>query len=101
MRLAPVELRACSTGGFDVHVPPALYTAHLEWPLVPAVRGADRVMAGDIARSGNRSLSRSRASRRLSMSTGIAPPTRRAFPSVPKIVVTYHAYRGSPWANDR
>ena len=95
---APVVFGTISTGGFVVHVTPAPYTAHLEWPLVTAVRGADRVTAGGIARFGHRSLSRSRASRRLPTGTEIAPRAPGPSSSVPKTVVAYHAKRRSPWA---
>src|SRR2546427_8555358 len=80
-----------STGGFAVHVTPVPYTAHLEWALVTAVRGAHRVMAGNIAGSGHRSLSRSCASRRLPTGTEIAPFAGRGRPLVPKTVVAYRS----------
>jgi len=54
-------------------------------------------MAGGIARSGHRSLSRSRASRRLPISTEIAPRAPGPSPSVPKTVVAYHDTRRSLW----
>src|SRR5438093_11369765 len=87
-----------STGGFAVHVTPVPYTAHVEWPLVTAVRGAHRVMAGNIAGSGHRSLSRSCASRRLPTGTEIAPFAGRGLRLVPKTVVAYHDNRRSRWA---